>query len=583
MSKLYNESFYDQQSHDSYKSALKSLKTLFDTISTPINSIVDFGCGVAPWLSAAQKLGVKSICGTDGDYVPRDRLLIPQENFVPNDLSRPSSLELPVNDFDLAISLEVAEHLPISSAKGFIQQLCNNSDIVLFSAAIPYQGGHGHINENWPEYWATLFENFGYDAFDIIRPQIWKDPDICWWYKQNLIVFVKSEKRQLILPEIKPTSKEQLSIIHPEQFLVSVHRSNSTIKNGLKHDVKYWNNIINEENQSYYGSEFSYTADEPSHPVETINDLMKSRKRDVPLIKDVLSRIEPNTNLPKNSLINDKQVGRSPDFLCIGVQNSATTWLYQLLQNQHEIWVPPIKEINYFNSMYFKKSSAYSGIWRRKTALRRLKQAINNNDNINQNWLDLLVLLTREEVDEDWYKNIFSYAPKRKKCGEISPDYSMLSLDAIEHIYKSNPNLKIILILRSPIERAISHLKSIKKIEPLLSEKCSHDITKQQSVFERGNYPKIIDKWLSVFPREQIHIDFQEKLKHNPELFLDKLSQFLECNIDGSKFIKNWVNTSKLVLENEDSLRISLEAQFNNTINEMNKRYPETIELWNKN
>jgi hypothetical protein len=90
--------------------------------------------------------------------------------------------------------LEVAEHLPIQSAGGFVAELTALAPFILFSAAIPGQGGTNHLNEQWPEYWATRFAGHGYRVLDCIRPRIWEDDRIDFWYRQNIFLFVDSDQ-----------------------------------------------------------------------------------------------------------------------------------------------------------------------------------------------------------------------------------------------------------------------------------------------------------------------------------------------------------------------------------------------------
>jgi hypothetical protein len=183
-----------------------------------IKSAGDFGCGVGTWLAVLKDKGIQDIQGFDGPWVERSMLQIPQENF------RQVNLEdhiKPDRQFDLAISLEVAEHLRPEKAGDFVETLVNRADFVLFSAAIPYQGGKGHINEQWPDYWAALFKAQGYEAVDVIRRQIWNDIKIPVWYRQNLLLYVKRER----LKDLKLTSGAgdkfsfPQAIVHPETYL----------------------------------------------------------------------------------------------------------------------------------------------------------------------------------------------------------------------------------------------------------------------------------------------------------------------------------------------------------------------------
>src|SRR5262249_43878340 len=134
----------------------------------PVRSVVDVGCGDGNWSAAFHELGVQEILGIDGEYVRKEVLQIPVEWFQPTDLSKPFRLN---RSFDLAICLEVAEHLPPEGALAFVESLTASAPAVLFSAAIPYQGGDNHINERWQDEWVSLFKQRGYLAIDAFRKQ----------------------------------------------------------------------------------------------------------------------------------------------------------------------------------------------------------------------------------------------------------------------------------------------------------------------------------------------------------------------------------------------------------------------------
>jgi len=153
----------------------------------PVHSVVDFGCGEGTWLRVFQDHGVETILGIDGDYVSRERLLIDQAHFRAQNVALPVRLD---RTFDLAISLEVAEHLPTRASRSFVESLVRAAPVVLFSAAIPGQQGTRHINEQWPEFWKKLFRSFDYECLDPIRPRILFDAGVEWWYKQNILLYV---------------------------------------------------------------------------------------------------------------------------------------------------------------------------------------------------------------------------------------------------------------------------------------------------------------------------------------------------------------------------------------------------------
>ncbi|MGH9429782.1 MAG: glycosyltransferase, partial [Terriglobia bacterium] len=127
--------------------------------------------------------------------------------------------------FDLVISLEVAEHLPGDCAPAFVECLTHLAPFVLFSAAIPFQGGDHHVNEQWPDKWAGFFQKHDYVPVDFIRKRVWKNDAVEWWYAQNTLLFVQAgllESNPALKAEFEQTHPDQLCLVHPRQYLDSV-------------------------------------------------------------------------------------------------------------------------------------------------------------------------------------------------------------------------------------------------------------------------------------------------------------------------------------------------------------------------
>jgi SAM-dependent methyltransferase len=185
----YGDDFFDALVVGSQQSARQVVPLLIDWLAP--QSVVDIGCGTGAWLSVFAELGVQDYVGLDGDYVARQRLLIEPDRFRATDLTTDWAMT-PPRQFDLAMSLEVAEHLPPASADRFVALLCQLSSVVLFSAAIPFQGGTGHVNEQWTGYWVEKFRQQGYEAVDCIRHRIWHNSQVAPWYCQNALLFVRS-------------------------------------------------------------------------------------------------------------------------------------------------------------------------------------------------------------------------------------------------------------------------------------------------------------------------------------------------------------------------------------------------------
>lgn len=191
---IYDNAFYAEQAEGSYRSALKVLSVVLKQLGSPA-SILDVGCGVGTWLHAAQELLTScEIQGVDHPGVLNQKLQIPKEHFLERDLS--TNLQLN-RRFDLVISLEVAEHIDPEKATTFVGNLTRHGDCILFSAAIPGQGGTHHVNERFPSYWIEKFKAEGYTCYDTIRPELWLDPEVAFWYQQNILLFARQPESTL--------------------------------------------------------------------------------------------------------------------------------------------------------------------------------------------------------------------------------------------------------------------------------------------------------------------------------------------------------------------------------------------------
>ena len=188
VSMTYDDIFYFENRAGSVMSARAILSTLLPHLEC--HSMVDFGCGTGTWLWVAHSFGVESIRGLDGDYVPPRQLMIPQDCFCAVNLEEPVVLE---KKYDLAISMEVAEHLHKESADTFVESLCNAADTILFSAAHPGQGGDGHINEQPMTYWTSKFGKHGFLPVEI-RQLFEGNEDIESWYRENIVLYVREAK-----------------------------------------------------------------------------------------------------------------------------------------------------------------------------------------------------------------------------------------------------------------------------------------------------------------------------------------------------------------------------------------------------
>jgi len=243
----YTSSFYNNFIDISSRSASIIVPHLLDLFNP--KSVVDFGCGMGTWLKAFVDHGIDDIVGIDGHHVNINSLLVPSEKFIPFNLDSVGKTPYKAaKKFDLAISLEVAEHISKSNAELFISRLTACSSVIMFSAAVPYQGGTNHINEQWPSYWAEIFSKNEYVAIDYFRPKIWLDRNIPFYYKQNLILFINKSiylnnenfKKLEIVEQFG-----KLDMIHPDKWGLKNENDKYSVKYLLKNLPGAINRAIN--------------------------------------------------------------------------------------------------------------------------------------------------------------------------------------------------------------------------------------------------------------------------------------------------------------------------------------------------
>ena len=209
----YDEDFYSADIGLARRAAAEIVPLVMERVQP--HSVVDLGCALGVWLAEFARHGVTDYLGVDGEWVDRRLLQIPVGRFKTARLDKPFRLD---RRFDLAVSVEVAEHLPEYAAKGFVQTIVRLAPCVLFSAAIPHQGGTRHLNEQWPEYWAALFARHGYEVVDAIRPLVWSNPNVAFFHAQNLLIFARPEliaSRSMLASDRACSTDSQLSLVHP--------------------------------------------------------------------------------------------------------------------------------------------------------------------------------------------------------------------------------------------------------------------------------------------------------------------------------------------------------------------------------
>jgi peptidoglycan/xylan/chitin deacetylase (PgdA/CDA1 family)/SAM-dependent methyltransferase len=214
MNNVYTPAYYSTIEEGSRRSAREIVPLVLE-LTHPRN-VVDVGCGPGTWLSVFEEFGIEEYLGIDGDHIDPNLLQIPRDRFVPFDLKNPLQLD---RQFDLVVSLEVAEHLPVTHAETFIDSVTSLGPVVLFSAAIPLQWGENHLNGRWPCYWVQHFSKKGYIVVDCLRKTIWNRQNVEPWYAQNMLIFVRQDRiarYPLLKSELERTDVSQLAMVHPD-------------------------------------------------------------------------------------------------------------------------------------------------------------------------------------------------------------------------------------------------------------------------------------------------------------------------------------------------------------------------------
>ena len=188
--KLFSPEFYAWMRQGSLRSAREIVPLICQLIKPDRG--VDIACGTGEWLKVFREHGAQTVLGVEADWIDPDTLCIEKDEFLVRDIAEPLDID---DEFDLVLMLEAIQHVPAHRAREMVQTLTRLAPYVLLSAPVPYQGGSGDdVHEQWPEFWAALFEEREFVCIDALRRQIWTNERVDWWYAQNLLLFVKKEE-----------------------------------------------------------------------------------------------------------------------------------------------------------------------------------------------------------------------------------------------------------------------------------------------------------------------------------------------------------------------------------------------------
>jgi len=221
-----------------------------------IKSICDLGCGPGYWVRAAKRLGIVDALGYDIPLAEGAHRIIEPNELIECDLSERYEFG---RRFDLAVTTEVIEHIPQKKEKNFVDNCCRASDFVLFSGAVPYQGGVGHVNEQWLEHWSALFQRNGFHCHDLFREHFWHDSRIQYYYRQNTVLFASEEASSALRERGFNPSQNPKTMIHPEMIIQCVNRAlPSRDRNFLRDVAEFYDAVKGQTVRSEHTRKHTY-------------------------------------------------------------------------------------------------------------------------------------------------------------------------------------------------------------------------------------------------------------------------------------------------------------------------------------
>lgn len=230
---------------------------------------------------------------------------------------------------------------------------------------------------------------------------------------------------------------------------------------------------------------------------------------------------------------------KGPYFIGIGSHKGGTTWLAKNFREHPNIWIPPVKELDYFYRLQYGPRD-------------NLSVLMNGGSFIGREWRKHVVnLLGRRyrkhpypealewglkyifgHLGDEWYCSLFDPA-RGRICGEISTSYALVNEDVVAHAYRMLPDTKIIYLLRNPIRRAYSQIVmdfchfQKRKLEDIKDDEIFDRLNLDDHIIRHCFYHANLNRWAKSFGREKIFIGFFEDIATRPVELLYELFEFV--------------------------------------------------------
>jgi len=220
---------------------------------------------------------------------------------------------------------------------------------------------------------------------------------------------------------------------------------------------------------------------------------------------------------------------RFPDFICIGAQKAGTSWLDKNLRRHPKLWLPPMKELQYFSHLHLPTARRWTTRQRQERGTQLLRRYMEKNEPGDWNYRHIARLadIIAGPITDAWYGRIFALAKPDQICGEVTPDYYILPDEGIAHVVKLSPAVRIVLSVRDPIERSWSHLRMLARNRGLNADRDLTEFATRADQLVRADYPAVIRRWQAHVPKDRFLVVFMDELVASPNAVIEKVCAFL--------------------------------------------------------
>lgn len=235
-----------------------------------------------------------------------------------------------------------------------------------------------------------------------------------------------------------------------------------------------------------------------------------------------------------------------PEFLCIGTQKAGTSWLFEQLRQHPEIWLPPIKELHYFDHLYCTANRKWTK-WHIEESARRIIKNQASQKRMDLTYIKYITsLATGDMFNERWYADVFVRpAARGKLLGDVTPEYCTIDAAGVKYVDRFLRHPKLIWLIRDPLQRALSQLRmnvSRLNIPGDISEAAWWDAARDGSILNRGNLSRYVPEWEAVFGGGEILYIPYRHISADPSGLLRRVEAYL-----GVKEFANYISPETVI------------------------------------